>query len=250
MGIGAYTVAVLMTMFHFNFFLAVLVGMILSMALGYFLGFVFSKLSGDYFVLATLSFTMIVYSLAQNLEMLTRGPLGIPGIGPPILFGFAFNTHSLFLILAILFFGFSYLLLHFVAKSSFGRVLQAIREDDKTIQIFGYNTRYYKLIVFVITSAFCALAGGLFASYLTFIDPPSFNLTLSIFVLATIIVGGLSSLEGTILGVFLLVLIPEVLRFIGFSADIAGQSREFVYGLILVLFMLYRPKGILGKYRL
>ncbi len=250
MGIGAYAVAILMTAFHFNFFLALLIGTILSMAVGYFLGFVFSKLNGDYFVLGTLGFTMIIFSLAENLEALTRGPLGIPGIGVPVLFGFAFNTRLLFFVLVVLFFGFSYFLLDFITKSSFGRVLKTIREDEETIKIFGYQTYHYKLIVFMITSAFCALAGGFFSSYLTFIDPPSFNLTISIFILATVIVGGLSSLEGTVVGVCLLVLIPEILRFVGFSVDIAGQSRELVYGLILVFFMLYRPKGILGTYKL
>lgn len=250
MAIGAYTVAVLMTVFHFNFFPALLIGMLLSMAVGYFIGFIFSKLTGGYFVLGTLGFSMIVYSLAQNLETLTRGPLGIPGIGAPTLFSFAFNTNLLFSILVILFFGLSYLLLYFIARSSFGRVLQTIREDEEAVQIFGYATHHYKLIVFAITSALCALAGGFFASYLTFIDPPSFNLILSIFILATVIVGGLGSLQGTLLGVLLLVLIPELLRFVGFSVDIAAQSRELVYGLILVFLMLYRPKGIWGKYKL
>jgi branched-chain amino acid transport system permease protein len=250
MGVGAYTVAIFMTVFDWNFFLALLLGIVVAMVVGLLLGLIFAKLDGDYFVLGTIGFTMIVFSLTQNLESITRGSLGIPGIGAPSIFGFSFNNNLLFLVITVLLLGFSYLVHRFIVRSSFGRVLRAIREDENALKVFGYRTPHYKLIVFVVTSAFCALAGGLLASYLTFIDPVSFNMTLSIFILVTIILGGLGSLEGTLVGVLILVLLPELLRFVGFSSDVAGQMRELIYGLVLVLFMLYRPQGILGKYKL
>ena len=95
-----------------------------------------------------------------------------------------------------------------------------------------------------------AIAGALFASYITFIDPSSFVLMESIFVLAIIILGGLANLRGSILGALFLVLLPEILRFVGFPADIAAQMRQVIYGVILILLMLYRPQGLIGEYKL
>ena len=95
-----------------------------------------------------------------------------------------------------------------------------------------------------------AVAGSLFASYITFIDPTSFVLMESVFILAIIILGGLANLRGAILGALFLILLPEILRFIGFPSDIAAQMRQVIYGIILVLLMLYRPQGLKGEYKL
>mgnify|MGYP001617159018 FL=1 len=129
-------------------------------------------------------------------------------------------------------------------------MLKAIREDEQAIQVFGYNTLKYKLGVFVIGAVFASVAGALFASYITFIDPSTFTLTESIFILAIIILGGLSNNKGAVLGAVCLILLPEILRFVGFPSDIAAQMRQVVYGLILILLMLYRPQGLVGEYRL
>ena len=94
------------------------------------------------------------------------------------------------------------------------------------------------------------MAGALYASYITFIDPSTFNLPESIFILAIIILGGLANLRGSLLGATFLVLLPELLRFVGFPSDIAAQMRQLVYGLILVVLMLYRPQGLVGEYKL
>jgi len=250
MGIGAYTVAILMTTLQLNFFIALLIGVIITSLVAFMLGYVFSKLNGDYFVLGTIGFASLIYSMAQNLSSITRGPLGIPGIPSPTIFGINFGSNFSFFILALTMLAVCYGILHFITSNSFGRVLKAIREDEKALQIFGYKTSHYKLIAFVLAGALGAMSGGLLASYLTFIDPASFNLTLSVFILTGIILGGLASLPGTVAGVLILVLVPEALRFVGFSSEIAGQMREMTYGLILILFMMYRPKGIWGKYKI
>jgi len=95
-----------------------------------------------------------------------------------------------------------------------------------------------------------AIAGSFFASYITFIDPSSFTLMESVFILVIIILGGLANLRGSILGALFLILLPEILRFVGFPTDIAAQMRQVVYGVILILFMLYRPQGLIGEYKL
>jgi len=141
-------------------------------------------------------------------------------------------------------------LAQFLTKSSFGRVLKAIREDEKAIQVFGYNTLFFKLTIFVIGAVIASLAGSLYASYITYIDPSSFNLPESIFILAIIILGGLANNKGVILGAVCLVILPEALRFVGFPSDVAAQMRQVTYGVILVLLMLYRPQGLMGEYKL
>lgn len=249
-GIGAYAVAIFMTFLGVNFFLALVLGIIISCVLAFLIGMVLSKFKDDYYALASFGFNIIVFSIFLNWQELTRGPLGIPGIKRPEIFNFIFSSNSFFLILVLVALLLIYLIAHFIISSSFGRVLKAIREDESTIQVFGYRTLYYKLAIFVIGAGMAAVAGGLFASYITFIDPSSFVLMESIFILSIIILGGLANNKGALVGAIFLIILPEALRFVGMPSDIAAQMRQVIYGVILILLMLYRPKGFLGEYKL
>ena len=249
-GIGAYTTAILMTVYGVNFFPALLAGIVVASVLALLIGLVMSRFKDDYYALVSFGFNIIVFSIFLNWQDVTRGPLGIPGIGKPVLFGFTFNTTFQFLILATVLMAIVYAASRFIVKSSFGRVLKAIREDEKAIAVFGYNTQVYKLVIFVIGAGMAAIAGGLFASYITFIDPSTFTLNESIFILAMIILGGLANVRGAVLGALFLILLPETLRFVGFPTDIAAQMRQVVYGALLIALMLYRPQGVLGEYKL
>lgn len=249
-GVGAYATAIVLTSSNIGFFLSMIIGIIIATIISILIGIVLSKFDNDYYALGSLGFNVIIFSIFLNWQELTRGPLGIPGISKPSLFGFSFASNFSFLLLAILFLILIYFISRFIVNSSFGRVLKAIREDEKTIQVFGYNTIYFKLAIFVISSAMASVAGSLFASYITFIDPSSFVLTESIFILAIIILGGLANNKGAVLAALFLILLPEILRFVGFPSDIAAQMRQIVYGLILILLMLYRPQGLIGEYKL
>ena len=249
-GLGAYATAILLTSFGINFFLATLIGIVLTGVISLLVGLVLSRFRGDYYALGSFGFNIILYSIFLNWQSLTRGPLGIPGIARPTLFGFSFSSNLSFLVLTIVLAALVYLFSRFLTTSSFGRVLKAIREDEPALAVFGYRTIYFKLAIFVIGAMLAALAGSLFASYITFIDPSSFVLFESIFILAIIILGGLANLRGSILGALFLILLPEALRFVGFPSDIAAQMRQVVYGLILILLMLYRPQGLVGEYKL
>ena len=246
-GIGAYATAILLTSFGVNFFISVIVAIIISSVAALLIGLILSKFDDDYYALASFGFNIIIFSVFLNWQELTRGPLGIPGISKPSLFGLDFSSNLSFLGLSLIFLVLIYLISRFIVSSSFGRVLKAIREDEKAIQIFGYNTLYYKLAIFVISAAMASVAGSLFASYITFIDPSSFWLMESIFILAIVILGGLSNLKGSLLGALFLILLPEALRFVGLPNDIAAQMRQVIYGVILILLMLYRPQGLAGN---
>lgn len=249
-GIGAYATALLLINTGLNFFIAMALGMLITGVVAFAIGTVLSPLDGHFYVLATIGFNYIVFSIFLNWQSVTQGPLGISGIPRPELFGFQFTENTAFLILAAVLLALVYGVCTFITKSSFGRVLKAIREDEQAISVFGYATTYYKLAIFVISAMLAALAGSLLASYITFIDPSSFALNESIFILAIVILGGLSSSRGAILGALFLIVLPEVLRFVGFPTDIAAQMRQVTYGLILVLLMLYRPQGFLGTFRM
>jgi len=249
-GIGAYTTALLLTQVGVNFFLSIILGIIIAAIISFFIGLVLNKFSGDYYALGSFGFNVIVFSILLNWRGLTRGALGIAGIPKPEIFGIHFSSNFTFLIIALLSLGIVYIVARFIVHSSFGRVLKAIREDEKAIQVFGYNTLYYKLAIFVISAGMAAISGSLFASYITYVDPSTFTLIESVFILAVIILGGLANLEGSILGALFLVLLPEILRFVGLPFDTAAQMRQIIYGVIIILLMLYRPKGLLGEYKL
>jgi len=249
-GIGAYVTAILLTSTGMNFFLAMLIGMIITGIVALAIGFVLSKFKDDYYALGSFGFNVIIYSIFLNWQSLTQGPLGIPGIPRPTLFGFTFSENAWFLLLSVVCVAIIYFICHYITRSSFGRVLKAVREDDEVIAVFGYRTLWYKLAIFVISAVMAAVAGSLFASYITFIDPSSFTLMESIFILAIIILGGLANNKGAVIGAACLILLPEILRFVGFPDEIAAQMRQVVYGVILILLMLYRPQGLVGEYRL
>jgi branched-chain amino acid transport system permease protein len=249
-GVGAYSTAILMTEHSWNFFVAAIMGIIITMVLSYIFGAILGRFKGDYYALASFGFNIIVFSVLLNWQELTRGPLGIPGIDRPMLFGFEFSSNLHFLILSIVCAGIVYLLSEYIVNSSFGRVLKAIREDGQAISVFGYNIKTYKIMVFVFSAGMAAVAGSLFASYITFIDPSTFSLNESMFILAIVILGGLASNKGVFWGSVFLILLPEVLRFVGFPTDIAAQMRQVVYGLLLVGLMMYRPQGFMGEYKL
>jgi len=249
-GLGAYVTAILLTSFGLNFFLAMIVGMIITGIASFLIGLVLSRFKGDYYALGSFGFNIIIYSIFLNWQDLTRGPLGIPGIARPKLFGFSFTENFHFLILVAVIVTIIYLISRYIVNSSFGRVLKAIREDEEAIAVFGYNTLFYKLAIFVIGAAIASVAGSLFATYITFIDPSTFVLNESIFILAIIILGGLANLRGSVLGAVILILLPEILRFVGFPSDIAAQMRQLVYGVLLIVLMMYRPQGLVGEYKL
>jgi branched-chain amino acid transport system permease protein len=249
-GIGAYGTAILLTRYDVNFFLVLIVGVFISALISFLIGYVLSKFKGDYFALGSFGFNVIVWSIMLNWQSLTRGPLGIPGIERPSLFGLSFSDNLVFLIFSVLVLVLIYFISNYITSSSFGRVLKAIREDEEALQVFGYNTLWFKLAIFVIGASIASVAGSLFASYITFIDPSTFNLNESIFILAIIILGGLSNNKGAVLGAVCLIILPELLRFVGFPSDIAAQMRQLTYGVILILLMLYRPQGLLGEYKL
>lgn len=249
-GIGAYATAILMTFHGFNFFAAVILSILVTALIAFLIGLVLSKFDGDYYALVSVGFVSITFGVFLNFDSLTRGSNGIPGIPKPEIFSFIFKDGFSFLILSLVFLAITYAVCSYLVNSSFGRALKAIREDEKALQVFGYNTSQYKLVIFIISAALAAVAGSLYTTFINFIDPRNFTILESVFILAVVIMGGMASLRGSILGAVVWIALPEVLRFVGLPSEIAAQSRLVLLGLILILLMMYRPQGFLGEYKL
>lgn len=245
-GIGAYTSA-LLALSGFPFWICIIAAGVMAMIFGFILSIPTNKLKGDYLALATMGFTFVIYAILLNWTELTRGPLGLPGIPRPDLFGFVFSDNLSFLILTFVIAAFSYFIIYRIIKSPFGKVIESIRDDELASRVLGKNSFKTKSIILGVSAFFAGIAGSLYASYITFIDPSSFTIMQLIPVLLIVIVGGLASLPGTIIATVILILIPESLRFVGFPSSIVGPMRQILYAVILILILIYKPKGFFGK---
>lgn len=247
--IGAYTSSLLALNFGISPWLGLFLGAILATLLGIIVGFPSLRLKGDYLALATFGLGVIVYSVAKNWVSLTRGPMGLPGIPGFSIFSFEFSGIWSYLILVSVFVLVTFIVIRNITSSPLGRVLRGIREDEIATLAMGKDVNRHKLMVFAIGAFFAGVAGSLYAHYITFIDPSSFTVMESITILLMVVFGGMGSLAGSFVGAAILVIFPEALRFLGMPSSVAAPLRQMIYGLLLILLMLKRPQGILGRYR-
>jgi len=247
-GIGAYVAALLSLNYGVSFLLAIPAAVVIAAVVGFLIGFPALRIRDDFFIIATFGFQIILFQVMNNWMELTNGPLGLPGIPQPELFGYRLTSHIDFLVLSLALAIIVYFILRRLTRSPFGNVLRAIREDDVFALSLGKNVNLYKVTSFSVAAGLAAIGGAIYAYYITFIDPTSFTVNESIFMLSIVIVGGAGRLEGSILGAIILVSLPELLRFVGMPSSVAANMRQILYGGALVAFMMWRPKGILGRY--
>lgn len=248
-GIGAYVSTLMMTELGCAYLIALPTSIAAAMLLSFVISIPSLRLKGDYFILATFAFQIIVFSVLYNWVSLTRGPYGISGIPRPSLFSLDVDSlpklWTLSLLLALL----CLIALWLLGYSPFGRVLKGIREDEIVMQAMGKNIARFKVVAFMIAAGIAAIAGSLFAHYVTYIDPTSFTLAESIFIISIVVIGGPGNIRGPVVGAILLVIMPEILRFLRIPDTLAPNVRQMIYGLLLILFMRFRPQGILGDYK-
>lgn len=247
-GLGAYTVALLALKMAAPFWVALPVAVVVCGVSGAIIGIPSLRIRGDYFVIATFAFQVLVFSVLNNWVTFTGGPMGLPGIPQPAAFGCKVSSPSGFLVFVGCFCLVAFWVCHRIVRSPFGRALKAIREDEVFAQAAGKNVAAYKVLVFVVGAAMAALAGATYAYYITFIDPTSFTVMESIFIISIVIIGGAGSLRGPVVGAVVLVTLPELLRFVGLPSPVAANVRQILYGGALIAFMMWRPQGLLGEY--
>ena len=247
--IGAYTSSLLALNMGISPWIGLLIGASVAAFSGVVIGYPAVRLKGDYLALATFGLGVIVYSIAKNWVSLTRGPMGLPGIPGFSILGFGLSGIWSYLLLVLVFVILTIFVIKRIVNSPFGRILRSIREDEIASEALGKDTTRHKLLVFIIGAFFAGIAGSLYAHYITFIDPSSFTVMESITILLMVIFGGMGSISGSVVGAVILVVLPELLRFLGMPSSIAAPMRQMIYGLLLVMLMLKRPQGIMGAYR-
>jgi len=246
-GVGAYVAAMMALGWGSPFLVSLLCAGGFAGVVGAVVGLSALRTKGDQFVIATFAFQVVLFSVLNNFAF-TGGPSGLPGIPRPVLFGWQVSSHIEFLILAMGLCGVVVLVSRQIVMSPIGRVLKAIREDETLAVATGKNVAAYKVLIFAAGACMAGLAGAFYAYYISFIDPTSFTVMESIFIISIVIIGGSGSLWGSVVGAIILVILPEALRHIGLPSSIAANLRQITYGVLLVAMMMWRPQGLLGEY--
>lgn len=246
-GIGAYVAGGISVYLGLNFFVEVFLALIVAGLASVLLAILALRLSQDYLVIGSFGFVVIVNSIFLNLESVTLGPSGLPGIAQPVIFGFTFSSLNSYFGLVVIITTFCYLACWRLVSSPFGRVLKAIREDEVAAASLGKDIVRFKVLIFVIAGVMAGLAGLLYAHYYTFISPYTFTVHESIYILSLVIVGGPGTLTGPVVGTVILVAVPTILKFVGIPGHLGAPIRNMLYGLLLILFMMFRPSGLMGK---
>jgi branched-chain amino acid transport system permease protein len=247
MGIGAYATALLLTGWGFNFFLTLPVGLAIAGLVGAALAASTLRLRGDYYIIGSFGFQVIMYNVFLNWIDLTKGPFGIRDIPKPQAFGVAFGTPARYAALTLAFLVVSVWVARRVGESPYGKVLRAIREDEAGAASIGKNVRRYKISIFVVSSMLASLGGALYAGLISYVDPFAFTIHESIFLQALVIIGGAGNVYGSVVGAAVLITIPEMLRFFDVPTTVASPIREILYGALMILFLRFRPKGLLPE---
>lgn len=240
LALGAYASAILTKKAGLPFTISLLSAGIITAIIGTVLVLPSFRLKGHYVALATLGVGEIINHIILSWEGLTGGPAGISNIAPPTLFGFELVTPTAFYWLSLGLLTISVFLIRQVASSSIGRTLRAIREDDVAARSFAIQSDHYKALAYAISGGVAGWGGALTAHMYSYINNETYGSSLSILGLTAVILGGLGNIAGAILGTFVLILTPELLR--GLT-----EWRWIFYGVVLILVLRFRPQGLLGS---
>lgn len=238
-GIGAYAVAILGNRYGVSFWLAVPLVGVLTAALGLVVGLPALRVSSHYLALATLAFVWTVHVILVDWVSMTGGSPGFSTSRSGLGISYLQDDRSYYFLILVVTVLMVVLAIH-VINSKIGRAFMAIRDNENAAEIMGVNLAKYKTMAFAINAFFCAIAGGLHAGLVRFLDPFEFGLWPSIWHLLYIVVGGLGSVMGSILGPLVLVALPEMFRPF-------AEYRELIFAVVLLLTLIFMPQGIAGK---
>lgn len=237
-GIGAYTAAILNTVYNIPIMWTIPIAIALSALVGIIVSWPIIHLRGDYLLVATIGFNIIFYqALQNNVFGVAGGPNGIFGIGSPTILGISIASQKDIYYFAWFILALSMLVIYNVDKSKLGRSFHYLREDTLAAESFGVSKRFYKVLAFVIGAGLASMAGVIFAVQYAAVSPETFNFTQSVLFFTIVIVGGPSSVPGVLLGTFVMFVVPQIFR------DFA-TARYFVFGIAMILTMILRPQGI------
>lgn len=246
-GIGGYITAMLTAYAGWDWFLAVIAATVFTSLVAFLIGVPTLRLGGDYFILALFGFQLIVVSLILNLDDVTNGPFGIRGIPRPSIGDYVLRSGWPFLTATAALAGAVFGIVRLITSSPLGAKLHAIRDDEIVAAALGINVALTKITIFTVAGALAAVIGAMAAFYFRFVEANAFNTEMMILLLAMAFVGGTRSIWGAAIGPAILILFPEIFRFIGPSGVEIAKVQQALYGLLLVLLMLFRPQGLVSE---
>ena len=241
-GFGAYASA-LLTIHGIAWYFALPLAGVIAGVLGAIIASITVRLKGDYFQISAIGLAFIAIAVSRNWVSLTRGALGLPGV-PKII-----QNNFQYMLFVLLITAISIIFFYWLAKSETGKIFQAIRDDETAAQILGKNTYFYKILSITISTFFAGIAGSLFVHYINFVDPTIFDLEFFVLILSMLIIGGLASITGSIVGAAAVGGLTAFMSFLftNASPELIGALRQMLFLAILIAVMIYRPKGIFGK---
>ena len=249
-GLGAYAAALLSIRLEISFVPSVVLSVILAVLISLLLSLPALRLHEDYFAIATFGFQIIAFSVFNNWTKLTNGPMGIRNIPVAQIFGREIQTPAEFFGLTLSFAVIAFFIVRRISTSPFGRVLRAIREDEIFPQSLGKNILRFKVSSFAVSAGLASASGVLYAHYIGFINANGFTISESVLVISMLIVGGADSRWGAVAGAVILIILPEMLRFVGLPNSLSANVRQIIYGSLLVIMLTVRPRGLFGSYEL
>lgn len=236
--IGAYTAGLLVTRLGVPFWVCLVCSGVMAAFIGFLVGLATLRLSDIFLAFTTLGLSEVIRITILNAARFTGGAMGITGIPAPSIFGKSFNMTMYYYTALILVVFFIIILYHFVHSNS-GRTLMSIREDEQAAKSLGIDTFRYKLITMVVSCFIAGVAGCFYAFFSRFVSADAFNINESINIISMVVIGGMGTCIGPVLGAVALVIIPEVFRFL-------SEYRQMIYGLALICAIVFAPKGIAG----
>jgi len=236
-GIGAYTSAVLTSTLGVNFWLSLPIAFVVTGLIGALLGLASMRVKEDFLAITTIGINFVVVAIFQYAPIFGAS-LGM-SVSKPSLFGIKMDN-LMFLVLVGAMIVAMIIFMRTIEKSWFGLALASIRNDEAAASSLGVNIVKFKVLAFAVGTAVAGLAGGVYAHYMTFIYSSDFAFLVSISILSMVVIGGIGTIRGPIVGAIILGIAPELFRFI-------SDYRMIVYGGLLVLMMLFQPQGIVGK---
>ena len=246
-GVGAYTTAYIALYGTDSLLICMAASALISAILSMVLALPALRVRGEYFVAASLGLQVIGVTIFSEWKSVTGGLGGMIGIPRPKLFGYVFNDDGAFLILAIVMLLVVLGIIALLVRGSFGRSLMAIRDSESAAQTYGKHVNAVKTLSVAVSAGLAGVAGSLYAFYISFINVESFMLETSILLMAMVIIGGTGTLFGPVVGAALLMSLPAALTYLPFlPPSELGTIQQIIYGLAMVLLMMFRPGGLVG----
>jgi branched-chain amino acid transport system permease protein len=247
-GIAAYAGALIAMHVSTSLLVAIPVAMAICAALSLVISLPSLRVRGEYFVVASLGLQMIAFTVFSEWKDVTGGIGGLTGVPVATLLGYPLRSLESFFGVALICLALVTFVIYVLVHTSFGRSLKAVRDNEVAAASFGKNPVIIKTIAVAISSALCGIAGVLYAFHVSFVNPETFTVDQSVLIMAMIIIGGTGTVFGPILGALIIHVLPAGLTYLTFlpARDLASL-QQIIYGAAMVLLMIYRPSGLIGR---